>query len=259
MLCVLGLVGVQACPRHGAQALVRDGPAARFTQTVRPLVEASQGVVDLFEQFEVMLRHRDAVVVLDCRAGHVGRVARVALEQALVFVLVALFVLSQDVKQMLSLGLQRVPELLALSRRQRSLIVMRVHARSESNSDASTGLTSPAVADGTPHAPLHRMTRAEEFKTLAERSGRPKHASKRKPKKSAWSHAKAHAGAKATHALEVTATGRPSRKSTRASANRAKADAPMNLTEESRKGSPPAVARKAQIKRERVRGKPASA
>jgi hypothetical protein len=101
------------------------------------------------------------------------------------------------------------------------------------------------------------MTRAEEFKTMAERKGRPKRTSMRKPKKQEWGHAKRHAEAKATHALEVTTSGRPSRKSTRASANRVKADAPMNLTEEFRKGAPRAVARNAQARRERVRGKPA--
>lgn len=101
------------------------------------------------------------------------------------------------------------------------------------------------------------MTRAEEFKTLAERKGRPKRRSLKKPKKEQWGHAKQHAEGKATHALEVTTSGRPSRKSTRASANRAKADAQMNLSEEFRKGAPHAVAIKAEVKRERVRGKPA--
>jgi|SRR5277367_3524502 len=100
------------------------------------------------------------------------------------------------------------------------------------------------------------MTRAEEFKSQEERTGHPKHKSLKKPKKGEWSRAKQHAEAKATRALEVVAKGRPSRKSTRASANRSKPDAPMNLTEESRKGAPRAVARTAQAKRGRVRGKP---
>jgi hypothetical protein len=100
------------------------------------------------------------------------------------------------------------------------------------------------------------MTKAEAFRSQTERTGHRKHASLRKPKKAAWGRDKPHAQAKATHALEVAATGRPSRKSTRASANRAKGDAPMTLSAESRKGAPPAVARKAQVKRDRVRGKP---
>jgi hypothetical protein len=112
------------------------------------------------------------------------------------------------------------------------------------------------LAAGTPHAPPDAMTRAEEFKTLAERKGRQKRTSVKKPKKSKWGHAKGHAGAKATRALEVTTTGRPSRKSTRASANRSKPDAQMDLTEAFRKGAPRAVASKAQVKAERVRGKP---
>jgi hypothetical protein len=99
------------------------------------------------------------------------------------------------------------------------------------------------------------MTRAEEFKTMAERKGRPKRKSMKKPKKEAWSHAKRHAQVKATHALEVTRGGRPSRKSTRASANRAKADAPMTLSEDFRKSAPRVLAGRAQVKRERVRGK----
>jgi hypothetical protein len=100
------------------------------------------------------------------------------------------------------------------------------------------------------------MTRAEEFKTLAERKGRQNRTSVKKPKKGTWGHAKGHAGAKATRALEVTNGARPSRKSTRASANHAKADAPMEHAEGMRNAAPRAVASSAQVKRERVRGKP---
>lgn len=102
------------------------------------------------------------------------------------------------------------------------------------------------------------MTKAEEFKSLAERTGHQKRASVKKPKKGEWSRAKHHAGNKATHALEVVTSGRPSRKSTRASANRVKPDSPMALSAELRRGGPPAAARKAQVKRDRVRGKPAA-
>ena len=64
-------------------------------------------------------------------------------------------------------------------------------------------------------------TRAEQFRSSSQRSGKPKHVSKKKAKKADWSHDKAHAGSKATHAMEVS-EGRPSRESTRGSANRAK-------------------------------------
>jgi hypothetical protein len=103
-------------------------------------------------------------------------------------------------------------------------------------------------------------TRAERFRSEEERrhpAGKGKApTSKRKPKKAAFSRDKAHVRAKATYALETTPTGqRASRKSTRASANRAKPDSGFNLTEEKKKASPQARARKAQAKRSRVRGK----
>ncbi len=97
-------------------------------------------------------------------------------------------------------------------------------------------------------------TKAEEFRANAQRKGHPKRAATKKLKRSAWSRAKQHAAVKATHALEVTTNGPPSRKSTRASANRAKADAPMNLTEEVRKTAPSARASKSRAKGQRVRG-----
>jgi hypothetical protein len=97
------------------------------------------------------------------------------------------------------------------------------------------------------------MTRAERFRSKSERTGHPKHASVKKPKRSAWSREKHRAGTKATHALEVVA-GRPSRKSTRASANRAKADAPRDVTENTRKGAPRMLATKARARQVRVRG-----
>ena len=97
------------------------------------------------------------------------------------------------------------------------------------------------------------MTRAEKFRSRIERTGHPKHASVKKPKRSAWSRDKHRAGTKATHALEVV-VGRPSRISTRASANRAKGDAPRILTENARKGAPRVLATKARATRTRVRG-----
>jgi hypothetical protein len=98
------------------------------------------------------------------------------------------------------------------------------------------------------------MTRAEEYRNRVQRKGQPKRTAVKKPKRAAWGRDKQHAAAKATHALEVVSKGRPSRKSTRASANRAKSDAPMNLTEEARKGAPRMLANKDRAKRQRVRG-----
>jgi hypothetical protein len=54
-----------------------------------------------------------------------------------------------------------------------------------------------------------------------------------------------HAGKKATYALEPEREGRPSRKSTRKSANRSKADSRLNIREQIQKTSPDARARKA--------------
>jgi hypothetical protein len=77
----------------------------------------------------------------------------------------------------------------------------------------------------------------------------------KKPKKAAWGHEKHHADVKATHALEDVAPGkRPSRESTRKSSNRSKPDAPFDITEETRKGSPEQRARRARAKGTSVRG-----
>jgi hypothetical protein len=99
-------------------------------------------------------------------------------------------------------------------------------------------------------------TRAEQYRSDAQRKGgKPHRKAEKKPKKPAWSHEKHHAAVKATHALEDTPPGkRPSRESTRSSSNRAKADAPFNLTEEVRKDAPRMLAGKARAKRTRVRG-----
>jgi len=104
-------------------------------------------------------------------------------------------------------------------------------------------------------------TKADLFKSETQRRGgkrRKARVSKKKPKKAAWSRKSGHAGTKATHAFENVAPGkRSSRESTRGSANRSKADAAMNVTEETRKGAPTNIARKAIVKRSRVRGGPA--
>jgi hypothetical protein len=74
------------------------------------------------------------------------------------------------------------------------------------------------------------------------------------------SRVKKHAARKATYAFEATSAKRPSRKSSRKSANRAKPDSSFNLVEELRKGSPEATFRKAQARsaRGRSRVSPAS-
>jgi hypothetical protein len=102
-------------------------------------------------------------------------------------------------------------------------------------------------------------TRAQRFRSESERrhpsgAGKPK-SSRRQPKKAAFGRNKRHAAAKATVALETTQAGRrPSRKSTRASANRAKSDVPFDISEQRRKTSPQARARKSLAKRATVRG-----
>ena len=69
------------------------------------------------------------------------------------------------------------------------------------------------------------------------------------------SRSKKHAERKATHAIEPDRKGRPSRESTRKSANRAKPDTSLNLREELQKGSPETRFRKAAAGADRVRGK----
>jgi hypothetical protein len=103
-------------------------------------------------------------------------------------------------------------------------------------------------------------TRSEEFRAAEQRGNSKKRAKPRKgrskpgSKPSERSREKKHAGRKATVALEESAA-RPSRKSTRSSANRAKADANFNLREEARGTSPDTRYRKARAKSARVRGK----
>jgi hypothetical protein len=107
---------------------------------------------------------------------------------------------------------------------------------------------------------MNMATRAEQFRSEETKRGsrRKARTSKRKAKSSEWSRKSAHAAAKATRAFEEVAPGaRPSRESTRGSANRAKADAALNVTEETRKGSPENRARRSGASKLRVRGKSA--
>jgi len=103
-------------------------------------------------------------------------------------------------------------------------------------------------------------TRSEQYRANEERSGEVKRAvraSRSKPgvPPAKRTREKQHAEKKATYAMEpVPEGGRPSRKSTRKSANRAKPDATFNLVEELRKSSPTARFRKARARVRRTGG-----
>jgi hypothetical protein len=103
-------------------------------------------------------------------------------------------------------------------------------------------------------------TRAEQYRSNEQRKGAQGGAgtrARKKAKKSSWSKERHHADVKASFVLEDTTPGkRPSRKSTRKSSNRIKADAARNITEEVRQGAPPARAGRTRAKRSKVRGKP---
>jgi hypothetical protein len=93
-------------------------------------------------------------------------------------------------------------------------------------------------------------TRAEQARARAERHGHEKPKARKTTKKGPQSK---HAGKKATYAYEVSAK-RPSRKSTRASANRTKPDASLVGRAALTKSSPEARYRKARARRQRPRG-----
>ena len=104
-------------------------------------------------------------------------------------------------------------------------------------------------------------TKSEELHAQQQRRGPTAKARKRAAAKKghaekfAAPHATKHAGKKATYALEKPSkAGKSSRKSTRAGANRGKADTNLNLREERAKGSPESRFRKARAKSSRVRG-----
>jgi hypothetical protein len=88
-------------------------------------------------------------------------------------------------------------------------------------------------------------TRSEEYRSNEQRSGRAKKKTAKKATGTPRSRAKKHAGRKATYALEDTGSAKPSRKSTRKSANRAKPDASLNVRETLQKGSPESRFRRA--------------
>lgn len=93
-------------------------------------------------------------------------------------------------------------------------------------------------------------TKAEKFHVEEERAAANEHKAKVRPERSKpgaapgeRTRAKKHAGRKASYALEPPREGRPSRKSTRKSANRSKPDTNLNLRETRQKTSPEARAR----------------
>ena len=95
-------------------------------------------------------------------------------------------------------------------------------------------------------------TRSEQFRATEARHGQSEGAAQRRAARSKpgatseqRSRSKVHADKKATYALEPATSGRPSRKSTRKSANRSKPDTAFNLTEQLKKGSPEARFRRA--------------
>ncbi len=106
-------------------------------------------------------------------------------------------------------------------------------------------------------------TRAERLRATSQRKGLTRKARKKasnrksREQKHGPKQPMSHAEHKATYALEThSKTSRASRKSTRASANRIKADTNLNLREEMTKGSPEMRARKARSRATRVRGGP---
>ena len=103
-------------------------------------------------------------------------------------------------------------------------------------------------------------TRSEQYRAEQQRRGNRKsarQASRTKPGVAPRdrSRSKAHAGKKATYALDADEKGRPSRKSSRKSANRAKPDASLTISEALRKESPEARFRQARARAVRTRGK----
>jgi hypothetical protein len=100
-------------------------------------------------------------------------------------------------------------------------------------------------------------TKAEDVRAESQKKGPSKKKTRklaqRKPKKA---HAPPiAAGKKARVAKESSAPGkRPSRKSTRGSANRAKSDSTLEIHAEAKKNAPTARARSAKVKAKRTRG-----
>ena len=100
-------------------------------------------------------------------------------------------------------------------------------------------------------------TKAERVREEDQRANGQAKAAKAKKSaaaKRALPRAKGRTAGKATYAYEPPRAGKPSRKSTRKSANRAKPDVGLTATEATKKGSPEARFRKARARATRVRG-----
>lgn len=97
-------------------------------------------------------------------------------------------------------------------------------------------------------------TKAQATRKEEQQKAARAHQKTSSKKKNGEAHENKHAGKKASYALEAQATeGAPSRKSTRASANRAKPDTNLTLREERRKTSPETRFRKAKARATGVR------
>ena len=92
-------------------------------------------------------------------------------------------------------------------------------------------------------------TKAERARAAAERTT---HRSKKASRKAPGGDSRKKR--KATYALEPPRKGRPSRKSTRKAANRAKPDSAFNITEEVRRGAPSQLYRKTRARAAHPRG-----
>src|SRR4051794_503680 len=94
----------------------------------------------------------------------------------------------------------------------------------------------------------------EERKRSAAKRRAAAKAAKARAAKAPPAREKTHKETKATYAVEPPHEGKPSRKSTRKSANRSKSDTNFNLRESLQKGSPEARARRSRAKAVRTRG-----
>lgn len=96
-------------------------------------------------------------------------------------------------------------------------------------------------------------TRSEAFKSEAERAGRAAKKTRTTPAEPTPEHG--HVAKKAAYAREeIAPAARPSRRSTRKSANRTKTDTGMVRSEQMKESTPEVRARKSRARAQRVRG-----
>ncbi len=105
-------------------------------------------------------------------------------------------------------------------------------------------------------------TKAERYRAEQQRTGDKKTAKPKRPrggqgvasgKATAGRNRSTHAAKKATYALEDSATGKPSRRSTRSSANRAKPGSNLTRQKQREVRSPEAQAERAKVRAPRPR------